>query len=329
MTDFVRTAQPYILAERRRGQKPKSTWADALLCYVVWAHFGADYAIAAKAAGMKEGRFEDNVGRARTVLLNTLRSRWWSPRRRPAPVPDSPWPHVALLVDTNTTEVFRPRARFEEAKIYWDGHNKIYGIKKEVAVMACAPYYCLMTHKGFVGSIHDYDEHKRNAQSYEEYLLKTEEEARALPQDRASRFWALMGDLGFLGPDADTAPIRRVTPTRSNQSVHDARRNTDIARRRNPSEWFFGRLWRSWAILRKVYRWDHAHFDDDYDICCLLTNELIRATQLNEADHDFYMRVITKRRQGREDKERVRKAQQLQYKHTKRARLAGLAMPHH
>jgi hypothetical protein len=230
------------------------------------------------------------------VLLATLRARWWAPRRRPSPVADSTWPHVALLVDTNTTETFRPRARFDEAKIYWDAHNHVYGIKKEVAVTATPPYYCMFTHKGVVGSMHDYDEHKRLAPSYHEYLLKTPEEAHLLRADAAERFWAIMADAAYIGPAADTAPIRRVTPLRGNMLAHDARVNQEVARRRNPIEWVVGRLWRSWSILRNVYRWDHAHFDDDYDICCLLTNELVRTTQLEERDYDFFRKVVTQRR---------------------------------
>lgn len=325
ITDIFRSAQPFIAETRRRGPKPKSSWADTFLCYMAWAHYGADYAVAAKACQMKTGRFEDNVARARPVLLNTLTARWWTPRQRPRPVAESTWPHVALLVDTNTTETFRPKVRFEEAKVYYDTHNHIYGLKKEVAVMANEPYYCLFTSKGFVGSVHDYDEHKRNVAMYAEYLLKTPEEVHALPQDAANRFWALMADTGYIGPEADTAPIRRVTTTRRNQRVHDARANEEIRRRRVPVEWFFGRLWRSWGILGDVYKWDHANFDADYDICCLLTNELIRASHLAQQDHDFYLRIVTMRFGAWEAKQRKRKEQQAHYKHAKLLRLERLA----
>jgi hypothetical protein len=134
-----------------------------------------------------------------------------------------------------------------------------------------------------------------------------------------------MADSAYIGPEADTAPIRRITPSRVNQAVHDARINEEVARRRNPVEWFFGRLWRSWALLRHEYRWDHAHFDDDNDICCLLTNELIRAAQLAERDHDFYRQVVTRRHATHEAVQRKRVAEQHTYKQNKLARVSALA----
>jgi len=203
--DLVHAAAPHIAQVRRRGPQPRSSWGDAFLCYMSWARFGLDYDIAAQACSIKAGRFEDNCARVRPVLLALLRSRWWAPRRRPTPLADSTWPHVALLVDSNTTQVYRPRAPFQESKRYWDSHNHVYGIKKEVAVMATPPYYCMFSHKGFIGSTHDYEEHERVAPSYQEYLLKTPEEHRALPGDAQQRFWAIMADSAYIGPEAHHA----------------------------------------------------------------------------------------------------------------------------
>ena len=78
--------------------------------------------------------------------------------------------------------------------------NNIYGIKKEVAIMAQPPYYCLFAQKGHIGSIHDFQilkvnfiyqifefkfiEIKKTHESYHEYLVKTPEEMEMVPQDR-------------------------------------------------------------------------------------------------------------------------------------------------
>ena len=40
-------------------------------------------------------------------------------------------------------EVYCLKTRFEEAKVYFDGENKIYGLKKEVAVLAQKPHFAL------------------------------------------------------------------------------------------------------------------------------------------------------------------------------------------
>ncbi len=52
--------------------------------------------------------------------------------------------------------MYRPKGRFEEAKIYWDEKNAIYALKKECAVLAAKPHYCIFIQKGQVGSKHDY-----------------------------------------------------------------------------------------------------------------------------------------------------------------------------
>ena len=44
--------------------------------------------------------------------------------------------YVALLANSVFIYVFRPRYPFNEANTDWDGKNKIYALKKEVAVMA-------------------------------------------------------------------------------------------------------------------------------------------------------------------------------------------------
>jgi hypothetical protein len=79
--------------------------------------------------------------------------------------------------------VYRPNARFEEAKIYFDGKNKKYAIKKECAIRTKPPYYCLFTQRGYVGSTHDYTILKDTYQSYLRYLIKSQEERRLIPAD--------------------------------------------------------------------------------------------------------------------------------------------------
>jgi hypothetical protein len=91
---------------------------------------------------------------------------------------------------------------------------------------------------------------------------------------------------------------------------------------RVPIEQFFGRLWHHWAVLRHAYHLDYTHFDDDYDLLCLLTNELISATALNEADKLFYDQVLTLRRQNQQRKEEKHKGAQQRTKERKAARLA-------
>src|ERR1700733_14903890 len=110
-----------------------------------------------------------------------LRKRWQS-KPRPKPL-DSNYPYIALLIDSTSLEVYRPRGRFEEVKTYFDAKNCIYALKKEVAVSASPPHYALFVQKAEVGSMHDYAIFKSNYQYYLNYLMKTPEEKNLINSD--------------------------------------------------------------------------------------------------------------------------------------------------
>lgn len=326
VTALVQLSHPHFLQNRRRGPQPKSTEADSILCYLVYAKFGTDYETCAALCHIKAGRFEDNVARARAALLPALAQKWWAPRARPTPLAQSPFPHAALLLDTTTIEVFRPKTRFEDAKTYWDGHNKIYGLKKEVAVAAQPPHYCMFSQRAAVGSVHDYSVNKDTYPYYVDYLHKSVEEHAALAADRQQQYWAVLCDKAYIGPEADTPNFRRLTPIKPPRTVQDHQHNAAVARFRVPVDQFFGRMWKKWGILRNVYRFDHAHFDSDFDVLCLLTNEGIAVTSLSEEDALFYDKARTQRRQLLEAKEAKLKEASKKYKENKRRRLNNQRM---
>lgn len=319
ITSIYQTMSPHIAAVRRRGPRPASTWMDSLLCYLVWAHApGKHFDQVAGALGIPSSRFQDNLARVRPVLLATLCSRWLDPRVRPQPLVGTNHPEIALLIDTHTTETFRPKAPFEEAKAYRDEKNHIYGVKNEVAVSAHAPHYCLFASPRAVASVHDFPYHKRYFEQYLPYLLKTPAEHHALPNDVQNRFWAVCCDKGYIGPADETPGERRIMPKKGHVTQEERAANAEINRIRVPVEQFFGRLLSSWGILRGVYRWDHTNFDTDFQICCLLTNELIHHNQLENLDHEFYRRYLTVRRNKAEARERKRNQQLATYAHNQR-----------
>ena len=74
-------------------------------------------------------------------------------------------------------------------------------------------------------------------------------------------------------------------------------------------------------ILQSVYRLDHVHFDDDVNICILLTNEHILKNSLEENDSKFYLACI-RDREIAQDKARKKKIdKQVTYKKNKKQRL--------
>ena len=123
--------------------------------------------------------------------------RWFDqPPQRPLPLADTPFPHVALLVDVTTTPCFCPRGRFEDEKVYYDAKNKIYGLKTEVAVTAQPPYFCPRVSVAVLGAIHDFELFKRGFQWYLNYLTKLPAEHAALYGDQMSRYWPFCATKG-------------------------------------------------------------------------------------------------------------------------------------
>ena len=118
-----------------------------LICYLSWAKLGLDYVNLAFLLGnISSSRVEENILRIRPKLKTTM-FQWWFDQlpQRPLLLADTPFPHIALLVDATTTPCFHPRGCFEDAKVYYNTKNKIYGLKTEVAVTAQPPYFALIS----------------------------------------------------------------------------------------------------------------------------------------------------------------------------------------
>ena len=179
------------------------------------------------------------IERLRTILYQTLHELWLSNPVRPNQINGTYFPHIGLLVDSISIQVQRPKARFEEAKIYWDGKNHMYALKKEVAVMASNPHYCLFLQKGVVGSKHDYEYLKTTFHSYIPYLQKTSEEFILLQTDQAHQNWGALFDKGFFGPDNDTPGLRRISPKKNNSTYLNHSENVEKNKIRVPVECFF------------------------------------------------------------------------------------------
>jgi hypothetical protein len=253
LIDFYQTMLPFIANAGTRGPKTKSSWMDHLLCYLVWGKLGEDYQIIEKIFNIKQNHFEANLDRVRPLINQTLRYRWWTPRPRPRFEDASRFPHVALLLDHHTSQTFRPKAPFEEGKIYWDGKNKVYGYKNLVGVMATAPHYCLFTLDHEVASKHDYQDLKDKYQLMLDYLHKTPEEMLHLQGDVRARFWGTIEDRAYVGPETDTPDFRRITPKKGRLTPAQRVVNKEIDTFRVPIEQFFGRLLQLWAVPREIY----------------------------------------------------------------------------
>lgn len=295
-----------------------------LLCYLAWLKLGVDYAVLSCVLGdISASRLEDNIIRIRPHLRSALNEKWLRLPSRPVPLRGTVIPHVALIIDNHTSECYRPKASFEEAKIYFDAKNKVYGLKTEVAVSAHEPHFCVFVGSHTPGSVHDFEIMKRDYQKYLEYLLKLPNENASLPADQHSRFWAVLVDLGYIGPETSTPDLRRITPIKDPRTPAEENYNQIHGRYRVPVECFFGRLVSSFGVLRGVYRWSHSHFDEDFTIGCCLVNEKLSHSALNPDDQQTYKGLLIQRRERAAEKERKRKEQEAEYRERKRRRLSG------
>jgi hypothetical protein len=314
--------QPFLEANRRRGPKAKISPRDAFLDLLMYYKMGFDYAEEASFVHQKDTTLVSALDRIRPILHATLKKRW-ATLPRPTPLNTTNYPYVGLLVDSTTIRCFRPKGPFNEAKIYWDGKNCCYGLKKEVAVMAQAPHYALFTQPHCVGSEHDYSIFKKGADRYAEYLTKTTVEKNAIPSDSAQTRWAIVTDSGYIGPAQDTPTVRKEAIKKPSSLRTPAERaaNVELAKIRVPVEQYFGRMKKLWKFLRRTYQNDHNAFDEHFEILMWLTNEHIKMNALNESDYSFLIEQIRKSNESYNADRVKRKASAKKYADKKKQRL--------
>ena len=311
--DMWRPLNALMGQERRRGPVPLTTTMDHLLLYLVWLKSGQSYAEIAAVFRISETRLEDIMNRVRAPLLEVLQNKWWNPRRRPRYLPNLPVPTAGIIIDGHTTQICVPKLPFEQAKVYFDGKNHIYGLKNEVAVSAHAPHYCLFVSPHFPASVHDYEIHKQVYASYGQYLVMSPEEIVSCQLEPGARYWKILADKGYIGSPDDTEPLERVCPKKgSNLTPNENALNRRLSAMRSVVEMFFGRVARLWHVFVKAWKYDHDHFDTDFTIACLLTNEHISLTALFDQDehahkrrlHGWWFQFSEQQRRNREASQR-------------------------
>ncbi len=212
---------------------------------------GLDFKTIAVSSGYGETATRSAIYRAKDAL-----EKWWTQLDRQVPLEGTNYNYVGLVCDSTSTEVFRPVGRFEDAKTYWDGKNKIYALKKDVCVRAAPPHYVVFSSPASVGSEHDYTAFKRNYHKYKEFLLKSPQERSMLPRDSGERAWAILCDSGYTGDPLDTPGLGKIALKKPSQVMFptERREQQELARLRVPIECIFGRLQKLWGVVRGLYR---------------------------------------------------------------------------
>ena len=167
----------------RRGRKSNISDMDALLAYLVLFKTGMDYETLATFFKITTSSLIRALERITPILFETLKNRWWNDMKRPVPLSASNFPYIALCADSTSIEINRPKGRFGESKHYYDAKNGIYALKKECAMMASPPHFCLFSQRAVTGSTHDFNILKSTYPSYVNYLAKCNEETNMLATD--------------------------------------------------------------------------------------------------------------------------------------------------
>ena len=103
----------------------------------------------------------------------------------------------------------------------------------------------------------------------------------AAPKDRVRR----IEDTGLAGIETEEpgAVYERTVGYKAHQKLDDEgkARNRDIARRRRPSEWFFGRISR-YARMRDPYAGTYSEYNDEHNVVCGVVNLRLMAGGVRE-----------------------------------------------
>lgn len=319
---------------RTRGPRPQICDKDALFSLLVFYRTANNYGILATLFKESESALKRAVDRSRPVLNDTLRNLWLYRRKRPRLCshhhfligPYAAYVRLGLAVDSTTCPIYRPKGSFADAKVYWDDKNHIYGLKKEVAVLTVPPHYALFCSPAFTGSQNDFGYFAANYERYLPYLGTTEDDLRNLPQNERFQQWGIVGDKGYVGA-TEILPCfvhPKKKPKNGTLTQAELARNKIIGKVRVPVECFFGRMKKAWLIWSKVYTLDHQHFDEDFENCMLLTNQLIRVGALDKDDKIYYRKLLAKYRSDYELGQEKTKLINQRYRARKRKRIEAL-----
>jgi DDE superfamily endonuclease len=264
---------------------------------------------------------KSNIDRIRPLLKEALHEKWAQLLPRPGEDMERNIVEAGQIVDCFTTECFRPKGRFSEAKIYYDGNHWIYGLKSEISVTTARPHFYLTSSGHSPASTSDYTIHKRCYSSYLPYLRKTQEEQLLPGTDPRHPYWSVLADKIYTGPASDTPDEIRIVPQKKPTTVAERARNKEISSDRIYVEHFLGRLVQKFDTFRGVYRFDHDNFDTDFVNACLLINEDILVSGLTQDDSKLYQQLLASRVEKHNEEVRKRKHKQELYKANKKRKL--------
>jgi hypothetical protein len=211
-------------------------------------------------------------------------------------------PCATVLVDVTFQPTNRPYGTFSEAKVWYSGKHKAYGIKTEIA--HATDGRAIGIYSGVKGSVHDLTILRGNSTFYLELLRGSS------PPDGPA---LLVADKAYIGVES-VEGITAAIPTRKRKgqslTSSERERNRRISSVRIRAEMFYGRLKNKFAIMRRKYTLDRDEYSKRADVCVALTNYDLLSRPLARRDSEYNLRLrITEQRVVDEGAETRRRSQ--------------------
>ncbi|ETV97367.1 hypothetical protein H310_09702 [Aphanomyces invadans] len=239
------------------------------------------------------------------------------------------FPSALYCTDVKFQPSYRPTGRFDEAKHYFSGKHKLYGLKLEYSVAYPGVAVDISDHTP--GSVSDLTIFKQRRNIHQEMLRKSAPELDTVDHDEGSDeypdSWSVLVDMGYQGLRSE---VRAIHPTRRPQggllSARELERNGRVSSDQVLVENYFGRICSLWKIMRETYKWNENRFDVVSRLCCALTNAHVSWMPLRGTDGIYYHGVLSRYSSMSNEAARKRSRAQAQYR-ARRARHLELTSP--
>ncbi|ETW01730.1 hypothetical protein H310_06335 [Aphanomyces invadans] len=144
------------------------------------------------------------------------------------------FPSALYCTDVKFQPSYRPTGRFDEAKHYFSGKHKLYGLKLEVSV--AYPGFAVAVSDHSPGSVSDVSMFYNRGKIHRKMLRKSNTEMDIADQEDGVDRW------------------HDLTP-------RDLERSNKVSSDRVLVENYFGRMCSLWKIMSVTYKWNESKFD--------------------------------------------------------------------
>ncbi|ETV77362.1 hypothetical protein H257_08798 [Aphanomyces astaci] len=174
------------------------------------------------------------------------------------------FPSALYCTDVKFQPSYHPTGRFDEAKHYFSGKHKLYGLKLEYSVA----YPCVAVNRSehSPGSVADVTMFMHRRHVHKDMLRKSASEIKEVDHDEGAEeypdSWSILVDMGYQGIQHE---VRSMQPKRRPQggllTARELERNAQASSDRVLMENYFGRICSLWKVMRETYKWNESRFD--------------------------------------------------------------------